>query len=53
MNGPVTVLILEMIIFQHLLENIRYASVAFKSRDPDGTGFISSSDFEDVLLSIK
>jgi len=30
-----------------------YASVAFKSRDPNGTGFISSSDFEDILLSIK
>ena len=34
-------------------DDIRYASVAFKSRDPNGTGFISSSDFEDILLSIK
>lgn len=35
------------------MDYIRYASVAFKSRDPNGTGFISSSDFEDILLSIK
>ena len=48
-----TVPILDMIKFKHLQDKIRYASVAFKSRDPDGTGFISSSDFEDVLLSIK
>jgi len=30
-----------------------YASVAFKAKDPEGTGFISSSDFEEILLSIK
>jgi len=30
-----------------------YASVAFKAKDPEGTGFISSADFEEILLSIK
>ena len=31
----------------------RYASVAFKACDPEGSGFISSSDFESILTSIK
>lgn len=30
-----------------------YASVAFKAKDPQGSGFISSADFEDILLNIK
>lgn len=27
--------------------------MAFKARDPEGTGFISSADFEDIMISIK
>jgi len=30
-----------------------YASVAFKAKDMDGSGFISSADFEEVMLSVK
>ena len=30
-----------------------YASVAFKAKDKDGSGFISSADFEEVMLSVK
>ena len=30
-----------------------YASVAFKAKDKDGSGFISSADFEEIMLSVK
>lgn len=30
-----------------------YASVAFKARDKEGTGFILATDFEEILCSIK
>lgn len=30
-----------------------YATVAFKAKDKDGSGFISSADFEEVMLSVK
>ena len=30
-----------------------YASVAFKAKDKEGNGFISSADFEEIMLSIK
>lgn len=30
-----------------------YAKVAFKRYDPEGTGFISALDFNDILLSVK
>jgi len=30
-----------------------YASVAFKATDKEGTGFISSADFEDIMTSVK
>ena len=30
-----------------------YAKVAFKRYDPEGTGFISSLDFNDIILSVK
>jgi len=30
-----------------------YASVAFRARDPQGTGFVSAVAFEEILLSIK
>lgn len=30
-----------------------YAKIAFKRYDPEGTGFISSLDFNDIILSVK
>ncbi|XP_023349419.1 calcium-binding mitochondrial carrier protein Aralar1 [Eurytemora carolleeae] len=30
-----------------------YATVAFKAKDKNGTGFISAKDFEDIMVSIK
>jgi len=30
-----------------------YATVAFKAKDKEGSGFISSADFEEVMLSVK
>jgi len=30
-----------------------YASVAFKATDKEGTGFISSADFEEIMTSVK
>ncbi|XP_032784962.2 calcium-binding mitochondrial carrier protein Aralar1 isoform X1 [Daphnia magna] len=30
-----------------------YAKVAFKKYDPEGTGFISALDFNDIILSVK
>lgn len=30
-----------------------YAKVAFKRYDPEGTGFISALDFNDIILSVK
>jgi len=30
-----------------------YASVAFKAKDEEGTGFISSADFEEIMFSVK
>jgi len=30
-----------------------YASVAFKAKDNEGTGFISSADFEEIMASVK
>lgn len=30
-----------------------YASVAFKAKDSEGSGFISTADFEEIMLSIK
>ena len=30
-----------------------YAKVAFKRYDPEGTGFISALDFNDILLNVK
>jgi len=30
-----------------------YASEAFKVKDKDGSGFISSADFEEIMLSVK
>eukprot|EP00096_Caligus_rogercresseyi_P003661 TRINITY_DN1703_c0_g1_i5.p1 TRINITY_DN1703_c0_g1~~TRINITY_DN1703_c0_g1_i5.p1 ORF type:complete len:690 (-),score=192.03 TRINITY_DN1703_c0_g1_i5:909-2978(-) len=30
-----------------------YATVAFKFKDPSGTGFISSTDFKDIMIDIK
>jgi len=30
-----------------------YASVAFKAKDKDGSGFISAADFEEIMTSVK
>lgn len=30
-----------------------YAKIAFKKYDPEGTGFISALDFNDIILSVK
>jgi len=30
-----------------------YASIAFKATDKEGTGFISSADFEEIMTSVK
>ena len=30
-----------------------YASVAFKAKDKEGSGFISSADFEEIMTSVK
>lgn len=26
---------------------------AFKTKDPDGTGFITAKDFQDIMLNVK
>ena len=42
---------MEWIVLQDFHEE--YAKVAFKLCDPDGTGFISAVDFNDILRNIK
>lgn len=41
--------------FSQLLHDIHeeYAMEAFKSKDPEGTGYISALDFQDIMVSVK